>query len=183
MVDVMTHYAQNSAAHRHDPIQAPVGEILRFHRNQCRLSLAQVEEALNIRENFLSAIEDGRFEDLPGRTYAIGFIKTYAQYLRLDEQELVDIFKSQDTHCTAHKKRAQIAPASNDNLPKLPLVIVSLLAFLAIAIFTGGNNNDADLKIDNAPVQPMASIDPFTIKNTSPFGNNALNHGVETLYY
>lgn len=179
----MTSYAQNSAANAHDQTYVPVGEILRFHRNQCRLSLAQVEDALNIRENFLRAIEDGRFEDLPGRTYAIGFIKTYAQYLRLDEQQMVDIFKSQDTHSTSQKKRAQISPASNDNLPKLSLVVVSLLAFLAIAIFTGGNNKDTDLKIDHAPIQPMASIDPFTAKNTSPLGNNALNHGVETLYY
>jgi len=51
------------------------GELLRERRQQLRLDLDAVAEALCIKPVYLAAIEQGRTEELPGPTYAIGFIR------------------------------------------------------------------------------------------------------------
>lgn len=73
----------------------PVGEILRHTRLEYGQSLQQVEIALRIRAAQLCAIEEGRLEDLPGRVYAIGFVRSYAEYLGLDADRIVRMFKVQ----------------------------------------------------------------------------------------
>jgi cytoskeletal protein RodZ len=45
------------------------------------LDLADCAAATRIRERYLIAIEDGRFESLPGPAYVSGFIRAYAAHL------------------------------------------------------------------------------------------------------
>ncbi|MBC7105259.1 MAG: helix-turn-helix domain-containing protein, partial [Firmicutes bacterium] len=52
------------------------------------LSLAQAEEETKIRRRYLAALEENRFEVLPGRVYARAFLRTYARFLGLDGEEL-----------------------------------------------------------------------------------------------
>src|SRR5258706_5401603 len=61
-----------------------VGEILRRQRAAHEISLEEIATILRIRPTFLSAIEQNRHDLLPGSTYAIGFVRTYADHLRLD---------------------------------------------------------------------------------------------------
>ncbi len=69
---------------------ADVGAFLRASRLRRGEELADVAAQLRIRLVYLEAIEDGRFDALPGNTYAVGFIRTYAEYLGLDGQLVVD---------------------------------------------------------------------------------------------
>jgi len=57
--------------------------------------LTTVSRVLRIRRDHLEAIEDGRVDDLPGRTYAVGFVRSYAEYLGLDPAGYVDRFKGE----------------------------------------------------------------------------------------
>src|SRR5690348_10172446 len=72
-----------------------VGALLRQARQGFGRDVGQIGAALRIRSSHLQAIEDGRYEDLPGGTYAIGFIRTYAEYLGLDGPEMVRRFKQE----------------------------------------------------------------------------------------
>lgn len=72
-----------------------VGALLRQARQGFGREVGQIGAALRIRSSHLQAIEDGRYEDLPGGTYAIGFIRTYAEYLGLDGPEMVRRFKQE----------------------------------------------------------------------------------------
>lgn len=72
-----------------------VGALLRQARQSFGREVGQIGAALRIRSSHLQAIEDGRYEDLPGGTYAIGFIRTYAEYLGLDGPEMVRRFKQE----------------------------------------------------------------------------------------
>ena len=73
---------------------ADIGALLRASRIRRGEGLRDVADQLRIRFVHLEAIEDGRFENLPGATYAIGFIRTYAEHLGLDGEEIVRRFKS-----------------------------------------------------------------------------------------
>ncbi|MGH6871875.1 MAG: helix-turn-helix domain-containing protein [Rhizomicrobium sp.] len=70
-----------------------VGQDLRAARQRRGDDLATVSRVLKIRKDHLEALEEDRFEALPGRTYAVGFVRAYADYLGLDPVQCVERFK------------------------------------------------------------------------------------------
>ena len=72
-----------------------IGDLLRASRNRRNEELRQVSDELRIRQVYLEAIENNKFEELPGAIYAIGFIRTYAEHLGLDGEEVVRRYKSE----------------------------------------------------------------------------------------
>jgi len=71
-----------------------IGEELRRARELKGLSLRDVEEATKIRMKYLIALEADDFEALPGRVYVIGFLRTYARFLGINDENLVNQVKS-----------------------------------------------------------------------------------------
>ena len=72
-----------------------VGQELRAARLRRGDDLATVSRALKIRKDHLEAVEEDRLENLPGKTYAIGFVRSYAAYLGLEAAEMVERFKQE----------------------------------------------------------------------------------------
>ena len=65
-----------------------VGDTLRRERIKRNLQLEQVSRELKISPRFLQAIEDERFEKLPGGVFARAFVRQYGRMLGLNEEEL-----------------------------------------------------------------------------------------------
>lgn len=81
-----------------DDMDAPldtVGQDLRTARLRRGDDLATVSRVLKIRKDHLEALEEDRVEALPGRTYAVGFIRSYADYLGLDAVQCVERYKAE----------------------------------------------------------------------------------------
>jgi hypothetical protein len=72
-----------------------------------KLELGDVERATRIRARYLMALEEERFDILPGTAYARGFLRTYARHLGLDAQRFVDEYNSH----FAQEEELQAAPA------------------------------------------------------------------------
>lgn len=72
-----------------------VGLELKEARSEKNLTQAQVAESLNIRKSYIEAIEGSRFTDLPGPAYAIGFVRSFADYLDLDSEAIVERFRGE----------------------------------------------------------------------------------------
>lgn len=70
-----------------------VGAELRDARLAIGASIEDMSEHLRISRRYLSALEEGRTRDLPGPTYALGFVRSYAQSLGLDAEELTRRFR------------------------------------------------------------------------------------------
>lgn len=75
--------------------QQAVGQLLRETREQAGLEIAEVARVLRISQRYLEALEGGRDEDLPGTTYAIGFVRSYAEHLNLSGEEIVRRYKAE----------------------------------------------------------------------------------------
>ena len=58
-----------------------IGGSLREARLKRNLTPADVQKAIRIRDRYLQALEDERWELLPGDAYVKGFLRTYADYL------------------------------------------------------------------------------------------------------
>ncbi|MCC6918879.1 MAG: helix-turn-helix domain-containing protein [Alphaproteobacteria bacterium] len=57
--------------------------------------MAQISAILRIRKEMVEAIEHGRHDLLPGHAYEIGFVRSYADYLRLDTPDVVRRYKAE----------------------------------------------------------------------------------------
>jgi hypothetical protein len=81
------------AAQLTDP--AGHGAVLRTARDTQRLDLSHIASETRIPLRHLEAIEAGNFESLPSRTHAIGFTRTYAKALGLDDAPIVEAVRAQ----------------------------------------------------------------------------------------
>jgi cytoskeletal protein RodZ len=70
-----------------------LGEMLRSARESRGLDRARIERDTRIRERYLSALERGAYDELPGDVYARGFLRTYARYLGLDPDAMVALYR------------------------------------------------------------------------------------------
>jgi transcriptional regulator with XRE-family HTH domain len=70
-----------------------IGEKLRSARESKKLTFKDVSKDTNITPKFIEALENEEFEKFPGETYVIGFLRTYAEYLRVDAEEIVHAYK------------------------------------------------------------------------------------------
>jgi cytoskeletal protein RodZ len=75
------------------PEASEFGASLRDMRVAHNTDVSTVATTLRIRQVYLQAIEDRRFHDLPGPTYAAGFVRAYAEYLGLDIAETMQRYR------------------------------------------------------------------------------------------
>ncbi len=120
-------------------IDAPletVGQDLRTARQRKGEDLASVSRGLKIQKSHLNALEESNFDLLPGRTYAIGFVRSYARYLGLEAPKLVERYKAEIAGFDeAEENEICLTPEVEHKLPQGTIVFVSL--FL-IGIAYGG---------------------------------------------
>ncbi len=104
-----------------------IGPSLREARLKQGLTPEDVQKAIRIRDRYLFAIEEERWELLPGDAYTKGFLRTYAEFLGLDGNLYVDEFNER----FAHREESSTTP---ETLAPVRLPRVGLLRpLLAIA--------------------------------------------------
>lgn len=124
-------------------IVSSVGSLLRAHRMRNGWDLATVSDALHIRTSYLALIEDGRYEQLPGRTYAAGFVRAYAKHLNLDPNHTLHQFTletqgvkiGRDSHFGSSKAERQTPKAAVAGVG----VLLAALSYVAWYILSPGS--------------------------------------------
>lgn len=176
-----------------------LGQQLREARLARGLSLDDVQEMTKIRKRYLEAIEMGDYKVLPGSFYVRAFIKTYAETVGLDADELLAEHRqnvpSTDPEPTMEpviqKRRSRQHNERNSKWLSTTLmwsfaVLILIVIYLYFTVW-GNHNDQADKEPDPTPVT----------QRTSPNGNktdyatggdavgrsngtsNGTNHGAE----
>ena len=105
-----------------------VGTALQAARQQTGKSLPEVAGLLRIRQPFLLALEEGRHKDLPGITYAVGFLRSYAEFLGLDGEEMVRRFRIEASgNMAARTELIFPSPVSEGRIPGGAVLFVGLM--------------------------------------------------------
>ncbi len=119
------------------PTAATVGALLAQTRSSFGQDIEEVSSALRIRPVFLRAIEESRYEDLPGLTYGVGFVRSYAHYLGLDVNDCVERFKDEAAGIDRTPNLNFPTPVPEAKVPTGAIILVSLLlAGLAYLVWT-----------------------------------------------
>ncbi|MGI5838340.1 MAG: RodZ domain-containing protein [bacterium] len=93
--------------------EAEIGSILREAREKQNQSIQNAVEVTKIRSKYLLALENGQFEIIPGQVYVKGFIRSYAKFLGLNGEELVERFKAE----TEKEADVQVHTAAENSEP------------------------------------------------------------------
>jgi cytoskeleton protein RodZ len=142
-----------------------IGSSLREARLRKGLEFPELESGTKIRGKYLQALEDERFELLPGDTYIKGFLRTYAEYLGLDGQLYVDEFNSRyvapvEVQTIRARRTAQAKRQRRVQGGVLvgTLLGIGLITALVIVAWTAGSPSD----------QPVAGISTETTVEAKP---------------
>src|SRR5947199_2982950 len=128
-----------------------IGERLREARMRQKIDIAEVEAATKIRAKYLRALENEEFGLLPGTTFVKTFLRTYAEYLGLDSQLLIEEYRVdyeprseadiQPMVSRPNRERRRPRPSRGPPGPgtAIVVVIVAVLAILLVLGLTGGS--------------------------------------------
>ena len=112
-----------------------VGQDLRAARLRRGDDLATASKVLKIRKDHLEALEEDRLEALPGRTYAVGFVRSYADYLGLDTAQCVERFKAEIAGRSDADHMPQVNVIDEDEHRRLPQgwkIVAAVVALLML---------------------------------------------------
>jgi helix-turn-helix protein len=118
-----------------------IGASLAAARRARGLGVRDAERLTCMRAKYLTALEEDRFDELPGRTYARAFLRTYAAALGLRADEFVAEFDAQNPE-PEEAEIVAVRPRRNIHLPfTIPaLAAVAIVAILGWSAWTGDNS-------------------------------------------
>ncbi len=164
-----------------------VGALLRRTRESFSYDLRFVSDSLRIRYVYLDAIERGQYDALPGPTYAVGFVRSYADFLGLNDDDVVRRFKDEVHGIDGTQHLHFPEPVNEAKVPGGAVLLVSLVLIAAayggwhflsgqdrtfsdfvpavperlMALIDGGGEGDSPAPVETAAVPPeTAQVEP-----------------------
>jgi cytoskeleton protein RodZ len=137
-----------------------IGASLREARNRRGLSLDDVTAGLRLRERYVTALEEERWELLPGEAYTKGFLRMYAEFLGLDGSLYIDEY---NTRIAANEAESfvpeSLAPTKRRSLLFRTIAGVFGVAALvtALAALGSGKTATAHVQADLSEVAAAAT--------------------------
>ncbi|WP_438350204.1 RodZ domain-containing protein [Paenibacillus sp. FA6] len=179
-----------------------LGQQLREARLEKGMSLDDVQEMTKIRKRYLEAIEAGDYKVLPGNFYVRAFIKTYAETVGLNPDELLE----GDTEVSSSQIEGTMEPIiqkrSSNRVPKernvkwlstvlmwtFPILIIVVIYLYVSSLEEKPSNKQVDSgqKITGDIKDPSITddpvVDPEGIEGEPTPGNNTgeVNGGTDT---
>jgi cytoskeleton protein RodZ len=115
---------------------AGAGDRLRAAREARRLDLSHIAAETRIPIRHLEAIEAGAYDTLPSRTYAIGFARSYARSVGLDEKSIADAVREELAEGGLHQSvmAGGMEPGDAAKLPSRGLAWFGAFAAIILTI-------------------------------------------------
>ncbi len=157
-----------------------VADQLREARLALNLSIEDVAAKTRIPLRHLIAIDESRYDDLPGKTYAMGFSKSYARAVNLDEAKIGHELRAElgDHGSSYGSGEAAYEPISSARFPTRALALttaaIALILIVSYAIWRSSLMGDTTSETPiTASVEAQA--DTSTAASASAPAGNAVN--------
>jgi cytoskeletal protein RodZ len=139
---------------------AALGRILSETRIARGLTLDEVERDTRIAKRYLEALEREEFDALPAPVYCRAFLRTYAQYLGLDGNEILRLYPEKG-------REPDMAPLPQVSRPAPPALslnwivaggVVLVLLLAGILIYRSGSGENRGVPAKEAAASPAATM-------------------------
>ena len=174
----MTEHAQNTPPPKGTTVS--FGERLKREREMRGIKLEDIAESTKIGKRNLLALEEEHFDQLPGGIFNKGFVRAYAKYLGLDEEQAVNDFLVASAN---YDQPAALQPPptswvkapampSDDAIRRRNRIRVLLVALLLVGGFGGwfywkGRLRAAENRSDQEAAQPAPPNAASTSDNSA----------------
>jgi transcriptional regulator with XRE-family HTH domain len=144
------------------------GRKLTEARQQRGWTLDEVGERIRVRREFLEALEDMNVKLLPGKAYALAFLRSYARELGIDERAIVEQFQDE---CALSREDVQkpIRSPSSKPHPRRPWLAAAALVAIA-AMFVGWRALEQNLRQEAVQEAPAVGAGPAAAPPATPEG-------------
>lgn len=114
-----------------------VGTLLKDAREKKKLSLADVEKRIKVREQFLVALEADKWDKFTSRIYITGVLKNYSRFLGLDEKKILAFFRREYEKSEEIKFKEKVSNSYLSSDSKKTIIASFIFAFvLLVGYFT-----------------------------------------------
>lgn len=148
-------------------MSSTLGEKLREAREERGISLSEVAEQTRISPIYLESIENDDYRNLPGGIFNKGFVKSFAKYVGVNEQEaLTDYGRLMSAGSTPDEPELKVyrPEVLTDGGRGGSMVPTAIAAVIILALMTGGIlflvnylRRPADAPVANANTKPVAN--------------------------
>lgn len=90
-----------------------IGTILKSSRLKSKKSMEEISSELCIRKIYLTALEEGDYDILPPVPYGVGYVRTYARFLGLNEERAVKLYKAASISNSQKEEEPEEVPEAN----------------------------------------------------------------------
>lgn len=124
--------------------QKRVGQILKEAREERKLTVKDVAKDTNIAHKYIIALETEDYSQFPAETFALGFLKNYASYLKLDNGMLMNLYRGEQIEESQAPLEELTKPTStgfididkNHIMTFISIVLVCIAGYIAYLSFT-----------------------------------------------
>lgn len=144
-----------------------IGETLRQARRRLGVGLGDAAAETRVREGYLAALEEEDFGVLGGDVYVKGFLRSYARFLRLDPEPLVEAYRQEHEgsgdEISELANQRPIAPLDTERRPAI--IVGAGVAALLIVLFAviGLGNDDGPSEAEVARQVPPPASEPSSL--------------------
>jgi cytoskeletal protein RodZ len=160
-----------------------LGEKMKGARNEKRITLSEISKNTKIQIEYLESLENGDYKKLPADVYVKGFLRSFAEYVGINEEYLIKSFnkeKSIQKNIQGNIKN-EVRPA-NVNLfrisinPKWISIIFISLFFLGLLFYLYRNLNNfvsnPSLVVLNPETNTTINDSSVMVEGKTDIGNN-----------
>jgi len=133
-------------------LSVALGDLLRNAREAKGMSVEQVAAVTRLNYQFIEAMEEGRWDKLPGQVYLRPFAKTYAEALGLDIKEVYKIIDGIAPETAAPEQPSEPEKRRRDY--RLPLVILTGIAIIILIYLVVDFQRNTEVKVSEIDVIP-----------------------------
>jgi len=114
-----------------------IGSLLKDAREAKGYTIEQVARDTNIAKRYLQAMEMEDTSVFPGETYFIGFLRNYSDFLGLDPEKLIGLFRNLKIQEQQPPMEELLVKPRKPWIPVVLLLVVLVAAAVAVWIFFG----------------------------------------------
>ncbi|MCZ6513947.1 MAG: DUF4115 domain-containing protein [Nitrospinae bacterium] len=149
------------------------GSYLKHERELRGIALDEIARSTKISTRFLSAMEENRFQDLPGEVFIKGFIRAYGQAIGLDADELLAAYleisgtgpESGVSSSSSTQAVEEVRESPDNPLLKAGLGIGAALIVIIIGVYWVATGSDST---PDDPIRETRSVAPLEVDNSLP---------------
>lgn len=126
-------------------VNETVGKYLKEQREKLGISIEEIAEETKIQKRYLEELENDEYEALPGEAYIKGFLRNYSAVLKINSDEVIEMYKKMQNNSTEKEEDAEdnteeLIPTGKVKKMNVLILILVIVIFIA-GIFMFIKNN------------------------------------------